>query len=344
MKASWRRAALLTAVIVIAIARHLAWHSPRTEAIAAEATGEAKGALPAAKPELLRLGQLTFAACSIGSHAADGAATAAAYCARFGVPENWNAPAGRHIELKVAIVKADAANPHPDLVTFLDGGPGGAAIDDYPLMAVTFEPLRQQHNVVLIDQRGTGGSNSLSCPELHPGARSVDQGAKTAVVPDDTTAALDLLKRCLALLERSADVARYTTTDAVRDLEAVRQALGAQPLDIIAISYGTRVAQQYARRYPQAVRALVLDGPVPDRLALVSEHARNLERALRAQFATCRANVACARRYGDPYQTLYRLRDSLRAHPQAVDLRDPVNFAPLHLTLTGDDLAAVVRL
>jgi pimeloyl-ACP methyl ester carboxylesterase len=211
-------------------------------------------------------------------------------------------------------------------------------------MSAAFEPLRQRHHIVLIDQRGTGGSNPLSCPELRQGGPSEDQHARADAVRDDTATALDRFKRCLALLQPRANVARYTTTDAVRDLEAVRQALGARPLDIIGISYGTRVAQQYARHYPDSVRALVLDGPVPDRLALVSEHARNLEQALQSQFAACRRDAVCAGRYGDPYQTLHRLYDSLRAHPRTVELRDPVSFAPLRLTLTGDDLAAVVRL
>jgi len=123
----------------------------------------------------------------------------------------------------------------------------------------------------------------------------------------------------------------------------VREALGAPRLDVIGISYGTRVAQQYARAYPASVRSVVLDSPVPNRLALGADHAQNLERALREQFAACQANADCRSRFGDPYATLYQIRDRLRAHPEQVDLRDPESYAPLHLTLTADDLATVVR-
>jgi pimeloyl-ACP methyl ester carboxylesterase len=345
MEAKWRRLTLLAAGCVSAIGVvQLARHLLHTGAPGAPPSAAAEGAGPTPSPEVFRLGHLTLEPCAIGNHTADGVATASAYCTRFSVPEDWDAPAGRRIELKIAIVTAQATYPDPDLVTFLDGGPGGAASDDYPVMAVLFEPLRQRRHVVLIDQRGTGGSNALSCPEPAQGSAAEDRPAPSGAVANDAAAALMRFKRCLALLQPRADVAHYTTTQTVRDLEAVRQALGAPPLNIIGISYGTRVAQQYARRYPQAVRALVLDGPVPDRLALVSEHARNLERALRAQFAACRNDPACAQRYGDPYRTLHRLRDALRMHPLAVDLRDPVSFALSHRTLTGDDLAAIVRL
>ena len=110
-------------------------------------------------------------------------------------------------------------------------------------------------------------------------------------------------------------------------------ALGAPQLDLIGISYGTRVAQQYAARYPSAVRSVVLDSAVPNALVLGSDHARNLEQALRSLFARCSADARCKHNFGDSYATLYRVRDRLRAQPQAVSLRDPISFEPLQLTL-----------
>jgi pimeloyl-ACP methyl ester carboxylesterase len=224
-------------------------------------------------------------------------------------------------------------------------------------VAAALAPLRERHAILLIDQRGTGGSNALDCPALQADAAPKDAPSEsTAGSPSATQRAaarlaaanqpqllVERLQQCLRELQPRAAPQFYTTTEAVRDLEAVRQALGAPRLDLIGISYGTRVAQQYAARFPQAVRSVVLDSPVPNRLALLSEHARNLEHALKLQFADCRATAACAAHFADPYATLYRLRDRLRAMPVAVTLPDPVTFQPLHLTLTAEDLAAVVR-
>jgi pimeloyl-ACP methyl ester carboxylesterase len=124
----------------------------------------------------------------------------------------------------------------------------------------------------------------------------------------------------------------------------VRQALGAPQLDLIGVSYGTRVAQQYARRYPAAVRSIVLDSAVPNPLALGSEHAGNLEAALKARFATCTHTEPCRQKFGDPYRSLIELRDRLRRAPQTLTARDPVSFAPQPYTFGEDDLAGTVRL
>jgi len=287
----------------------------------------------AAQPENLRMGAVTFTPCRIGTHGMMGVGSAQAYCAAFGVPEDWEAPAARHISLKVAIVRSAAARSAPDLVTLLDGGPGGAATQDYPALAGALSALRRQHDILLIDQRGTGDSNALTCPAEQP-----EQSQ-----PHDISASLQQVRRCLAQVSLHAAPEHYTTTDAVRDLEAVRQGLGAPRLDLIGISYGTRVAQQYAARYPGSVRSIVLDSTVPNTLALGSEHARNLEHALSALFARCSADRGCRKSFGDSYATLYRVRDRLRAHPAMVTLRDPASFEPLQLRFTAEDLIGIVR-
>jgi pimeloyl-ACP methyl ester carboxylesterase len=295
-------------------------------------------AIGSAAPQELRLGRLTLRPCQIGGRTQDGLPTVSAYCSAFSVPEDWRQQRGRHISLKVAVISADAASPDPDMVAFLDGGPGGAATDDYPAIAPALGALRARHAILLIDQRGTGGSNALTCS-----APSEPTPAQEADPPDDPATIEQWVRQCLAELKPHAAPQFYTTTAAVHDLEAVREALGSPALDLIAVSYGTRVAQQYAATYPASVRSLVLDSPVPNRVALLSDHARNLEHALRGLFGRCRATPACAQRFGDPYATLYRVRARLRAHPQTVQLRDPVSFEPRSQTLTADDLAAVVR-
>src|SRR5690606_6356376 len=90
----------------------------------------------------------------------------------------------------------------------------------------------------------------------------------------------------------------------------------------------TRVAQQYAAAYPAHTRALVLDSVVPNSLVLGQDHARNLEQALDAQFARCRADSACMANLGDPRARLELVRDRLRAGGIApVRYRDPVSGA-----------------
>ncbi len=311
-------------LILVLLAAALAWSFVQHRG----GKGDAALAISAVAPDLLRLGSLTLEPCEIGRRGM-GAATLRAYCAGVEVPEDHAAPAGRHIRLRVAVVRAAAAQAQPDLVTFLDGGPGGAATEDYPSIAGAFEPLRKQRAVLLVDQRGTGGSNVLDCED--------EDGAALA-------RAIEVLRGCVTRLAPRAAPQYYATSDAVEDLEAVRRALGSPRLDLVGVSYGTRMAQQYARRYPHAVRALVLDSAVPNTLVLGSEHARNLEATLQGLFARCRAQRSCSTRYGDPYQTLQRLQARLRAHPQQLTLRDPFTFSLQQKSIDAGALAQLVRL
>ena len=290
-------------------------------------------AIAPAAPDVLHVGRLQLEPCTIGARRT-GVPTLAAYCARFTVPEDWDAPGGRQIDLKVAMLGASSAAPDPDPVVFLDGGPGGAASEDFPAIAPAFELLRRRHRVLLLDQRGTGGSNALDCQDSQP----MPAGARA-----DVGAQQERLQACVARLAARAAPQFYTTSVAVRDLEALREALGGARLNLLGISYGTRVAQQYARRYPQAVRTVVLDSAVPNELALGAEHARNLEDALRALAARCRADADCARAYGDPYALLQRVQARLRAQPQTLSLRDPYTFAQTEQQIDAAQLAQLVR-
>ncbi|MGA9422506.1 MAG: alpha/beta fold hydrolase [Rhodanobacteraceae bacterium] len=296
------------------------------------------GALATAQatvPTAITLGALTFKACALDQPHTG--ATTAAYCTTFDVPENRAEPHGRRIGLKLALIDTDAAVAEPDLVVFLAGGPGQTATKDYASVAPALAPLRKHHRIVLLDQRGTGGSNALTC-----------KGDEEA--PDEANAGLDLERlraetsQCLAALADKADPRYYTTSDAVTDLEAVRQALGAPQLDLLGVSYGTRVALQYMRVHPDGARSVVLDSVVPNQLVLGSEFAINLDAALKADFAECTGTPACKARYGDPYRALYALRDRLRGAPLKVTYPDAVTFAPDHGTLDVDTLATIVRL
>jgi pimeloyl-ACP methyl ester carboxylesterase len=311
-----------------------------------------KAARSTAARDIVRLGTLEFQACEIGTRRASGVPTQAAFCARFDVPENWEDPAGRHIGLRVALVRSSAPEADRDLVVFLDGGPGGAATEDYSTIAGALAPLRRHHDILLMDQRGTGGSNPLSCgdelvldvdkpaPRPRGAAPVADAQLRTAAGRAEQ---LDKIRRCLAALAPAADPRYYATGDAIRDLAALRHALGDPLLDLVGVSYGTRVAQQYAAHYPQSVRSIVLDSAVPNRLVLLADFAANLEDALRRRLALCTADPACNRRFGDPYHSLQLVLARLRQQPQSVEIRDPQTFALARETLTADDMAALVR-
>ncbi|WP_049621589.1 alpha/beta hydrolase [Frateuria defendens] len=338
--ASKGRTALRIAAVLVGLGA-LAWqhlHQRAGNRAAGEAPAPASAAsiaaaTPPAAPRTWKLGTLTLTACQLGQP--NSGLSTAAWCAPFEVPENRDDPHGRRIMLRLAVVRSEAQVPAKDMLALLAGGPGQAATESWPAVAPALDALLAHRNVLLLDQRGTGGSNPLDC-------KSVEQAGEEGDFDPGRLRAQTA--QCLKEVEAKADPRYYTTTVAVEDLEAARRALGAPALDLVGISYGTRVAQQYAMRHPDAVRSLVLDGVVPNTLVLGEEFAQNLDDALKAQFARCTADEACRKRFGDPYQTLFQLRDALRANPHRVSFRDPQNYRSVQRTLSEAALTSVVRM
>lgn len=292
----------------------------------------ALAAAPAASAR--KLGTLEFEPCSLSPEGL--ALTVAAQCTTLAVPENPAAPDGRRIELAIAWIPNDAGKVADDPVFMLAGGPGQSARESYPLLHAAFGEVRRTRHVILVDQRGTGGSNRLSCKD--PRGENAFSGDDAL----DAVASAAFARSCLGQLD--ADLRHYTTTAAVADLEAVRAAIGAESIDLVGISYGTRVAQQYARRHPGRTRAVVLDGVVPNTLVLGAEHAKNLEAALDAHFVRCAEEPRCVERFGSPRANLDTLLAQARSEPRLVRYRDPQSNASREDRFDAATLAAVVRL
>lgn len=283
-----------------------------------------------------RYGAIAFEPCTLASPFATG--TIPAQCARYKVPENHAEPNGRTIELNLAWLPAtDSSAAEDDPVFFLAGGPGQAATSSWPLVDAAFRDVRKRRNIVLVDQRGTGKSAPLTCTEAVP--QDDDGGDEAAQL----AASVEAVRRCAQGLK--VDARYFTTTDAIADLDAVRAAIGAAKVDLVGVSYGTRVAQQYAGRYPQRTRAVVLDGVAPNELVLGSEHARNLDAALAQQFKLCQQTPACRARFGaDPREQLRQLMARLQAQPVEVDYRDPSTGEPRRERVTAGHVAMLTRM
>jgi len=327
--------ALVAIAVAVFVANHARHRNDDTASVTAPAAAASSAGVSPAAPATWKLGSLQLTACELAQP--NSGLSTAAWCADFPVPENRADPDSRTIKLKLAVLRSSAQVESGDMLVFLAGGPGQAATDSASMVSMMLEPLRAHRSVLLLDQRGTGGSNALTCEDTDEDADDADSRFDAEQV---RTAASD----CLRQLEDRADPRYYTTTIAAQDLEDVRKAIGSPQFDLVGVSYGTRMAQQYLMRYPDAVRSVVLDSPVPNSLALGNDFARNLDDALKAQFARCATEAACKERFGEPDQTLYQLRDALRANPHEVSFRDPQSYRTVKRMLSEDSLASVVRM
>jgi pimeloyl-ACP methyl ester carboxylesterase len=336
-KFRWLAALLL--IVAALVYRHV-----RDQPHVAGATAAAHHDKAAPAPRRM-LGTLAFTPCTLAPQF--GAASIEAQCTTLPVPENPALPQGRQVRLHIAWVPAaESGTLAPDPVFMLAGGPGQSAAESYPQIAPAFREVLKTRNVILLDQRGTGQSHPLRCEE--PDADDAGDGAADAAsaagAADKAAQARRFAERCRDALSKHADLRFYTTTDAVRDLDTVRKAIGAARIDLVGVSYGTRVAQQYAMRYPASTRAIVLDSVAPNSLILGNDFARNLEQALDLQFGRCSQEPACAKALGDPRSRLDALMARLRSDPPLVRYRDAATNQMREERLQPDDVAGLMRM
>jgi pimeloyl-ACP methyl ester carboxylesterase len=210
-----------------------------------------------------------------------------ALCATLPVWENRDAKSGRRIDLNIVILPALSNDHAPDPLFLLHGGPGAAATDLAPSFAR--HPVRERRDIVMIDQRGTGGSNPLQCnffgdpPDL--------QRLVTSEFP------VDQVRACRQRLEKIADLTQYTTAIAMDDIDEARRWLGYGKIDLWGGSYGSMAAQVYLRRHEAGVRAVVLEGVAPVDELIPLHHAAAGQRAIAILFDKCRAEPQCNTAY-----------------------------------------------
>src|SRR3954447_10135562 len=136
--------------------------------------------------------------------------------------------------LHVAVIPA-TRQPARGALFYLEGGPGGAATAAAVSVDSVFAKVSEFRDIVLVDQRGTGGSQRALCPDDHVDAT-------------DARAVASYLRRCFA--PRAAAARRLTTAAAAADLERIRRLLGYGRVDLYGSSYGATLAQLYLRHFP----------------------------------------------------------------------------------------------
>ncbi|MFW6369291.1 MAG: alpha/beta fold hydrolase, partial [Myxococcota bacterium] len=137
------------------------------------------------------------------------------------MPEDRAQPDGRKISLRIAVVPSIKRQSEPDPLFLLVGGPGQAATEAGASIAALLSDVRSRRDIVLVDQRGTGGSNPLECSDKDEAS---DELRMPSLLPTGE------FESCVEELE--ADPRHYTTPEATKDLDQVRQALGYEQINI----------------------------------------------------------------------------------------------------------------
>ncbi len=254
-------------------------------------------------------------------------------CGTLRVLENRAEPGGRTINLKVVVVKASSSTPAPDPVFYLSGGPGGAAASEDARSQQLPYSLSENHDLVFVDQRGTGGSNRVMVPTGGPDVTGMTLEQMDAVLKPfvaDYLARIDM------------DPRYYTTSVFADDLDEVRQALGYDQINLVGFSYGATAAQYYLRQHEEHVRSVTLGvGSLLD-IPVFELEARRAQQALNGIFDLCLADPKCGAAFPDIKAEFNGVMARLEAEPKVVSYDDPPN-QPGTITFTADFFAGIIR-
>ena len=262
-------------------------------------------------------------------------ASVGARCGTLSVYENRATRQGRTIGLRVVVLPATGKNRAADPVFYLEGGPGASVVEGVADIAAEDSALRRNRDLVLVDQRGTGGSYPLMCNFYGP-PDSIQSYLGDFTRPAD-------VRRCREKLSAIADLTQYTTTVAVADLDDVRSALGAERVNLTGGSYATRFAQEYMRRYATRVRTATLFGLVPPSEAIPQHFGIDAQRSLDAVIAECRGDSACHAAFPRLSDEVRGVFEQLSRGPATASIRHPQTGQPVTVKMSRNMVAETLR-
>src|SRR5262249_47659180 len=220
--------------------------------------------------------------------------------------------------------------------------PGGRLIQDFAPLFVTGQlDLATQfdnHDVIFIDQRGTGYSKpSLQCPEYINVQHMTDQNLTPGQqVTQQTSALIQCHNR---LVKAGIQLRAYTTYNDAADIHDLIEVLKLKQVDLYGVSYGTRLALEVMRAFPQQIRSVILDSTVPAQVRLITSRPSDLARVYSVLFKGCAADSDCNAKYADLEAVFYADVASLTAHPATFQTQDPETNQNYTVLFTGNAFA-----
>jgi pimeloyl-ACP methyl ester carboxylesterase len=254
------------------------------------------------------------------------------FCGKLTVFENREARTGRTIDLNVVVLPAFDQKNKAEPLFDLAGGPGASSVDAAGFYAGPGKEYRRRHDVVCVDQRGTGQSNRLAIPQ-----KKTAQHYLREMYP------VDYVQKMRQELEKRADLTKYTTSIAVDDLDDVRAWLGYDRINLFGGSYGTRAVLVYLRRHPEHVRSAILLGVAPTDLKMPLHHAEAGARAMDLLLSECERDATCNAAFPQIRDDWKKVLEQLEKQPARVEYSLPGKSAPTTVEIQRGVFAEKIR-
>jgi pimeloyl-ACP methyl ester carboxylesterase len=197
------------------------------------------------------------------------------HCGFLIVPENRHQPAGQTIRLPFIYVESDNPAKSPDPVLYTGGGPGVSSL--HPVTSIARRSLLRNRDYIAFEQRGTHFAQpNLECE----GEGKAIQDAYLEHRPTDD-AVFSAVRQCREkLINEGIDLSAYNTDESAADIEDLRRLLHVDSLNLMGISYSGGLMMAVLQKYPQHIRSLILDSPLPEFVNIDEQELANFNEAL----------------------------------------------------------------
>ena len=253
-------------------------------------------------------------------------------CATVKMPLDHRGAVEGEIDLHVAIVPSLSSQVSEDPLVIFNGGPGQASSEIGGFVKVAFKAIREHRDIILIDQRGTGLSTPIQCD-----ADESQDLSKGYNVADHSSS----IKECRS--KHALPVEYFTMENVVADTHLILNKLGYNHVNLWGVSWGTRTAVHYLRRYPEHVRSVMLDGVLPPDVGIFETDFASATRALDMLTKACNESVECFQAYGDVGALVERLAQKAREGNLRYVGNDPILGDPVDVKLDFISLVQNIR-
>ncbi len=280
------------------------------------------------------LGQLPAGAAAkpavLKTHPCTVAHVGAVMCGSLAVYEDRSLGSGRMIRIHFLRFPAKMAGGTP--IFFLGGGPGEASQPLIGMPGPLLPSLQRNHDLIFIDQRGTGASHPLSCQLF-----TSTQSYFSAGLPSEA------VRACRKELRANADLNDYGTSYAADDMDDIRAALGYNKISIYGGSYGSQLGLVYLRLHSDHVANIVLAGVDPPSAKGPLQTAQAAQGALASLFSRCRHDALCNQHFPHLTKTFTSVLDQFASGYRKVSVHDVRTHALVNVQMSRTGFIDLIR-
>ena len=255
------------------------------------------------------------------------------------VPENRQKVESRTVKVPVYIFKSRSSNPKEDPIIYTVGGPGSTTMPSAQYM--NYYKYLDDRDFILIEQRGNYYAQPhLDCPEW---AKALNQSNLPNFDSKKTNAIFEEAARSCRerLINKGIDLDGYNTNEIAADINDLVTLLGIKQYNLLTISYSTKIAQVLLRDYPERIRSVVMDSPLPLEVNYDEESVGNLLYSIDKLLSDCENDADCKKAFPNIKNRFFEYLSEKSNSPLKVEVENPGNGNMETFYLNGADLVTV---